>query len=338
MIHPAIFNNVDVIDTLKKIMEHNTKFYQSDFDYDMDDIRKAASRWQEQKGIFWMSRASGTWAFDERDVVIPATSAYRTWRAYSAKQDDLKAFWVKVGDRVDGIVRGSILELDYEQIKRELAWIDTQAESVYLTFRNRELSRSFPLWEYEGNRQSIVDRFGPISNVHYQVKDEAALEQKLRNLYFDLTRNAREATVEEYVGHMVQEKFAGYGYTANDLVLVMPMDAEEAVKRKLDVYGLTKEAGLFPVGGMKDVREVLKNSGIFGMTEEEKRLLSCLCKGQGDLFTTEENKILYQLALAGGISGEFPDAVISSVVHKLEYMLTENAVDEAPGEDQELER
>lgn len=338
MRHTAIFNNVDVIDTLKKIMEHNTKFYQSDFDYDVDDIRRAASRGQGQKGIFWMSRNNGTWAFDERDVVIPATSAYRTWRAYSAKQDDVKAFWVKVGDRVDGIVQGSILELDYEQIKRELARLDTQAESVYLTFQNRELSRSFPLWEYEGNRQSIVDRFGPISNVHYQVKDEAALEQKLRNLYFDLIENAREATVEEYIGHMVQEKFAGYGYTANDLALVMPMDAEEAVKRKLDVYGLTKEAGLFPVGGMKDVQEVLKKGGIFGMAEEEKRLLFCLCKGQGDLFTTEENKILYQLALGGGILGEFPDAVISSVVHKLEYMLTENAVDEVPGEDQELER
>lgn len=338
MRHPAIFNNVDVIDTLKKIMEHNTKFYQSDFDYDVDAIRKAASMVQGQKGIFWMSRSSGTWAFDERDVVIPATPAYHTWRAYSAEEDGVKAFWIKVGDRVDGIVQGSILELDYEQIKRELARIDTLAESVYLTFQDRELSRSFPLWEYEDNRQSIVNRFGPISSVHYQVGDESTLGLMLRNLYFDLIENAKEATVEEYIRRMVQEKFAGYGYTANDLALVMPMDAEEAVKRKLAVYGLTKEAGLFPVSGMKDVQDVLRKGGIFGMAEEEKRLLSCLCKGQGELFTPEESEVLYQLVLAGGMSGQFPDAAISSLVHKLECVLEKNAAEDAPGEEQELER
>ena len=45
----AKFENVNVTETLQKIMEHNTEFYQSDFLYDVDMIRKAAGNDDEQK-------------------------------------------------------------------------------------------------------------------------------------------------------------------------------------------------------------------------------------------------------------------------------------------------
>ncbi len=62
----ACFQNVDVLETLQKIMEHNTSFFQTDFSYDREMLREAAGDRNAPRHFLWMSRKGGTWCFPER--------------------------------------------------------------------------------------------------------------------------------------------------------------------------------------------------------------------------------------------------------------------------------
>lgn len=56
------FENVDIIKSMKAIMQTNTKNYQSDFNMDIKTLTKAAKKQNyEDKIYLWMSRPEGTW-------------------------------------------------------------------------------------------------------------------------------------------------------------------------------------------------------------------------------------------------------------------------------------
>ena len=93
----ACFQDVDVLETLQKIMEQNTSFYQTDFKYDWEMLREAAEDRNAPRNFFWMSRKGGTWCFPERSVHIRQTSPYNTWFFYGGCRDEhVKAFWVEL--------------------------------------------------------------------------------------------------------------------------------------------------------------------------------------------------------------------------------------------------
>ena len=77
------FENVDVEQCLRSVMERNTKYYQSDFEYDVGSMERIAqTKHPERTPLFWMSRPSGTWCFRERDVFIRDSDAFYTWQFY----------------------------------------------------------------------------------------------------------------------------------------------------------------------------------------------------------------------------------------------------------------
>lgn len=110
----ACFQNVDVLETLQKIMEHNTSFFQTDFARDQEMLREAAGDRNAPWNFFWMSRKGGTWCFPERSVHIRQTSQHYTWFFYGGCQDEhVKAFWVELQGMKNDQVMGNILEIDY---------------------------------------------------------------------------------------------------------------------------------------------------------------------------------------------------------------------------------
>ncbi len=83
------FEDVDVFASLEAILKQNTGFYQSDFDIDKQIIaEKAASPRKEDKTLLWLSRPSGTYCFQERDVFISDTAPHNTWRFYKEQTRD----------------------------------------------------------------------------------------------------------------------------------------------------------------------------------------------------------------------------------------------------------
>jgi hypothetical protein len=90
-----VFKEVPIISTLRKIVENNNLFYKTDYAYDAETLGNAA----EGSRFLWMSRTSGTWLFDERDVHIRDTYAYNTWQYYSdVKYYGVKAFAVEINN------------------------------------------------------------------------------------------------------------------------------------------------------------------------------------------------------------------------------------------------
>jgi hypothetical protein len=69
------FQNVDIISTLRKVVDNNNLHYKTDFEYDVDTLKTAAAG----SRFLWLSRYSGTWLANERDAHIRNTEAHNTW-------------------------------------------------------------------------------------------------------------------------------------------------------------------------------------------------------------------------------------------------------------------
>lgn len=65
------FEDADILDSLRQIMELHTKHYKEDFDLDVKIIqRMAASENPEDRRLVWLSRPNGTHCLRERDVYL----------------------------------------------------------------------------------------------------------------------------------------------------------------------------------------------------------------------------------------------------------------------------
>lgn len=64
------FENVDIINSLRRIMNINTEHYKNDFFLDVDTIHTAAlSDSAEDKYLLFMSRLNGTYCYCENVIV-----------------------------------------------------------------------------------------------------------------------------------------------------------------------------------------------------------------------------------------------------------------------------
>ena len=154
---------MDVIATLQKIMEHNTDFFQTDFQYDVEKLREAAEDRGGYRGFFWLTRKGGTWCFPERDVYIRNTSTANTWMFYGGcGSENVKAYWIGL-KRVEGDDRkiiGDIVEMDYQKHLDYLCTHSLDPAYVEVVFKSPNDVRTFSYQEYQKNWPSISQRYG----------------------------------------------------------------------------------------------------------------------------------------------------------------------------------
>lgn len=142
------FENVDVVASLREIMEQNTAFYQSDFEIDKDIIAKAAaSEHKEDKFLLWLCRPSGTHCFKEHDVFLKDTMAHNTWCFYGEQANDrILAYAVDLkGEECEKII-GSLYELDYGEHCRRVRSRAVDASRTKLAYEHGE--REIPAGKY----------------------------------------------------------------------------------------------------------------------------------------------------------------------------------------------
>ena len=128
------FENIDLIDSLRRIMETNTVHYQSDFKYDENNLRVAAiSDNAEDKDLLFMSRRHGTYLFSEAEVFKKGTFAHETWKYYSDQPDSIIAYAVTVKGMENGKAVGDLYELDYaEHVKHvENTAVDADTKTLH---------------------------------------------------------------------------------------------------------------------------------------------------------------------------------------------------------------
>ncbi len=325
------FENVDIIEVLRKIMLHNTEHYQSDFEYDIKSLQEAAEDSEGSRHFLWLSRGCGTWCFEERDVYIRNTHAFNTWDYYNNSSENVKAFAVEIERLQNKAVIGHIFELDYRAHIEDVRKNCLNAQTVEVVFKHPDSSngyiRRFDIDEYYSNWYTIGQRYGEIKTLRYQVSDEFKLQTILNRAMQVRILESAAGNLDQYFGAMVKERFHAYGYTHDDMVFATPGDAFNALERKVPVYMLTRDTSCEPVVSTDEISYHILHKGIFGMAAEEKRLLEYLLvlpENRAELFNGTELQQIYTLALAAGQSGEMNKAALKTVetiVHKLDRVL-----------------
>lgn len=337
----ASFLNVDVLETLQKIMEQNTDYYQSDFRYDVEKLRNAAADRNAERRFFWMSRSGGTWCFAEPEVYIRRTSQHNTWDYYGAgnKSEHVKTFWIELKGMRDETVMGDIVEMDYQKHLDYLCTHSFEPSAVEIVFKNPNDVRTFSYQEYDQNFQSILQRYGTVERVAFRVADPYALSYaavEAHGLFWDA---AEPMDVDTYVKRLEHDRLHDYGYTADDLILTGPMDAEKAVMHGLTCYALSPDGSKELVVGREAYQENHFRGALFGMTTEERSILQYFKQDCTPLFTTEEMREICFLAVQAGMEND-PDRshLLDKIIHKAECMLPQQEQGCAPEQENEYNR
>lgn len=337
----ASFLNVDVLETLQKIMEQNTDYYQSDFRYDVEKLRNAAADRNAERRFFWMSRSGGTWCFAEPEVYIRRTSQNNTWNYYGAgnKSEHVKTFWIELKGMRDETVMGDIVEMDYQKHLDYLCTHSFEPSAVEIVFKNPNDVRTFSYQEYDQNFQSILQRYGTVERVAFRVADPYALSYaavEAHGLFWDA---AEPMDVDTYVKRLEHDRLHDYGYTADDLVLTGPMDAEKAIKNGLACYALYPAGSKELIPGWEAYQENHFRGALFGMTTEERSILQYFKQDCTPLFTTEEMREICSLAVQAGMKNA-PDRshLLDKIIHKAECMLPQDEQGYDPEQENEYNR
>lgn len=334
----ACFRNVDVLETLQKITEHNTSFFQTDFAYDREMLLEAARDRNAPRQFFWMSRKGGTWCFPERSVHIRQTSPHNTWFYYGGcRGEHVKAFRVELRGMREDRVMGDILEIDYQKHLDYLCTHSHDPAKVEVVFKNPNSCRTFGWQEYEQNWQAIADRYGTVERKRYLVPDECRLSRDMAGACGMFWDAVDVMEVDDYVKRLEYDRLHEYGYTAGDLALTGPVDAERAVKQGLECYILNRDGSREPVHDCEDYRQALSNGKLFGMEAGEKDILRYFKQDAVPLFNEEEMQKIYSLALQAGMENE-PEGsgLLDGIIHKAECFLPGERQGEAPAEEQEV--
>ncbi len=111
------FENVDILKSLKAIMQTHTEHFQSDFDIDIKTLKQAAkSPNPEDKKYLWICRPAGTWCLRERDTFIKGSREHNTFCFYAEQtRDKILAYAVELTGIEKGRVTGNLYELDYQK-------------------------------------------------------------------------------------------------------------------------------------------------------------------------------------------------------------------------------
>lgn len=174
------FENVDLIETLRQIMQIHTEYYTDDFDYDIKAIRQAAhSDRSEDKNLLWLSRTHGTHCFYEKDVFIKDTNANITWKHWiDNKSETPIAYAVKIAYMENGTVFGNLYQLDYEQSVSQVKANAVKADNQILHYEFGDELTDFGKYFSADDHKT----YGKFVGLDYVPNDEELLKSNLRSI------------------------------------------------------------------------------------------------------------------------------------------------------------
>jgi hypothetical protein len=325
-----VFKDVDIISALRKITENNTVFYQTDFKYDAETLRTAA----EGSHFYWMSRKSGTWLFDDRDIHIRDTYAYNTWQYYiDAEYYGVRAFAVDVRENGGGRPYGDVYELNYTGHLEEVRESSFNATTVDVTFKpthwQERVTREIDVTEYNNNWYAVINRYGEIESVRHNIgkEDEISLAEILAAARLKREEEAVPASVAGYIKEKVKERFRDYGYTRNDMAFTTPEDAFAALKHLIPVYILYPDSTAEQAKNTVDIDNAVYAGRMLGMGGRDKKLLGFFKAGNtlADLpFSHSELSEIFRMALDRGkenIEDDGQRKAVDGIIHVLDTIL-----------------
>lgn len=227
------FENVDILKSLKAIMQTHTEHFQSDFDIDVKILKQAAkSQNPEDKKYLWICRPAGTWCLRERDTFIKDTREHNTFCFYAEQtRDKILAYAVELTGIEKGMVTGNLYELDYQKHYEHVKDASVPAGDTKLIYENGERTQEAGK-RITGDASSDLGKF---VNFEEQPKDPAALrgvlwDEKYSRDHFDCG-NIKEH-IETLSGKGKEKKPSLRKQLAQDKETVKAAPKKQATKSK----------------------------------------------------------------------------------------------------------
>lgn len=227
------FENVDILKSLKAIMQTHTEHFQSDFDIDVTTLKQAAkSQNPEDKKYLWLCRPAGTWCLRERDTFIKGTREHNTFCFYAEQtRDKILAYTVELTGIEKGRVTGNLYELDYQKHYEHVKAASVPAGDTKLIYENGERTQE------AGKRISgEADRsLGKFLAFEEQPKDPAALrgvlwDEKYSRDHFD--SGDIKTHIEKLSGRNKEKKTSLRAQLAQDKKTINAAPKKQAAKTK----------------------------------------------------------------------------------------------------------
>ena len=175
------FMEIDLLDSLEKIMKKNTRSYQGDFSYDRKDLEEAAAKADtlplRERTYLWMSRCCGTWCLKEGRVFLKPTGVHHIWTYYGdGRNERILAYAVEVTDLEDGKVIGNLYPLDYREHVELVKRMSVPADQVRVVHEKGAYFQDGDKHIRKGEHKL----FGKFLYSEYVPNDSGALEAVLR--------------------------------------------------------------------------------------------------------------------------------------------------------------
>lgn len=223
------YENIDLIDALRRISDIHTEHYKEDFELDQKLIRDlAATHSAEDKHLLWMSRPHGTHIMREREVYIEDTYENKIWEFYRDQTSDpILAYSVEITGVKDGTVVGNLIELDYTAHVDRMKQLTVDIEKVAVTFEDQN-TYYLPLQSYRREAAAMKDEHGNVASVAYLPESERELQMILRRERFKTSFHAQPGNIEDHIRQLSEHNGVPFPEKKVETLAVMPVDAQNA--------------------------------------------------------------------------------------------------------------
>ena len=224
------FENIDLVDALRRIMDIHTQNYKEDFELDAGLLHSlAGSQSPEDKHLLWMSRPNGTYLLPEREVYVEDSYENKVWEFYHEQtRDPILAYAVEIKGVEGDTVRGNLIELDYAAHVERMQKLTVPIETVAVTFKD-DATFYLPFRSYRREAIPLEEKHGEVVSVSYLPENAVELDMILRRERFKTSYHAKTGSIEDHIHKLA----AQHGVT--EKLGVLPLEAQTA-------YNAVKEA------------------------------------------------------------------------------------------------
>ena len=224
------FENIDLVDTLRRIMDIHTQNYKEDFELDAGLLHSlAGSQSPEDKHLLWMSRPNGTYLLPEREVYVEDSYENKVWEFYHEQtRDPILAYAVEIKGVEGDTVRGNLIELNYAAHVERMQKLTVPVETVAVSFKD-DATFYLPFRSYRREAIPLEEKHGEVVSVSYLPKNAVELDMILRRERFKTSYHAKTGSIEDHIHKLAVQ----HGVT--EKLGILPLEAQTA-------YNAVKEA------------------------------------------------------------------------------------------------
>ena len=224
------FENIDLVDALRRIMDIHTQNYKEDFELDAGLLHSlAGSQSPEDKHLLWMSRPNGTYLLPEREVYVEDSYENKVWEFYHEQtRDPILTYAVEIKGVEGDTIRGNLIELDYAAHVERMQKLTVPVETVAVTFKD-DATFYLPFRSYRREAIPLEEKHGEVVSVSYLPENAAELDMILRRERFKTSYHAKTGSIEDHIHKLAVQ----HGVT--EKLGILPLEAQTA-------YNAVKEA------------------------------------------------------------------------------------------------